>query len=245
MILVLMVTLARGESVELAIGGRMDAMKGTAAHSRARRLADAYRRQDDRSAHVRSGDELRREPRAGGIPDRRAARPARVPRAARPRALGTASAQDLHAGRRAHDRGTARRHLPREGRPHGQVLGQRRAPARPGHQPDVRRAGRRRERRDATCANARREDENFDPYEDDEAPEPEDTRAFASSAQVAELADELIVFQGETRHLLTAILAVVGPDRAHRRRGQRASLPALTSAPRLLSSAAFAAGAAT
>ena len=40
--------------------------------------------------------------------------------------------------------------------------------------------------------------------------EPEHTRAFASSAQVAELADELIVFQGETRHLLTAILAVVG-----------------------------------
>ena len=34
--------------------------------------------------------------------------------------------------------------------------------------------------------------------------------SFASSAQVAELADELIVFQGETRHLLTAILAVVG-----------------------------------
>lgn len=50
-----------------------------------------------------------------------------------------------------------------------------------------------------------------DPYEDDEPRETsEQQRSFASSAQVAELADELIVFQGETRHLLTAILAVVG-----------------------------------
>jgi hypothetical protein len=35
-------------------------------------------------------------------------------------------------------------------------------------------------------------------------------RSFASSAQVAELADELIVYQSETRHLLTAVLAVMG-----------------------------------
>jgi hypothetical protein len=33
---------------------------------------------------------------------------------------------------------------------------------------------------------------------------------YASSAQVAELADELIVYQSETRHLLTAVLAVMG-----------------------------------
>lgn len=36
------------------------------------------------------------------------------------------------------------------------------------------------------------------------------TRSYASSAQVAELADELIVYQSETRHLLTALLIVVG-----------------------------------
>jgi hypothetical protein len=34
--------------------------------------------------------------------------------------------------------------------------------------------------------------------------------SHASSAQVAELADELIVYQSETRHLLTALLIVVG-----------------------------------
>jgi len=39
---------------------------------------------------------------------------------------------------------------------------------------------------------------------------PRETRSYASSAQVAELADELIVYQGETRHLLTALLVVVG-----------------------------------
>jgi hypothetical protein len=56
-------------------------------------------------------------------------------------------------------------------------------------------------------------DDELDPYEDDETREGSDAgepRTYASSAQVAELADELIVFQGETRHLLTAILAVVG-----------------------------------
>jgi hypothetical protein len=54
-------------------------------------------------------------------------------------------------------------------------------------------------------------DHDIDPFDDDEArPDGEETKSFASSAQVAELADELIVFQGETRHLLTAILAVVG-----------------------------------
>jgi hypothetical protein len=38
-----------------------------------------------------------------------------------------------------------------------------------------------------------------------------DSRAkYASSSQVAELADELIVYQSETRHLLTALLIVVG-----------------------------------
>jgi hypothetical protein len=53
-------------------------------------------------------------------------------------------------------------------------------------------------------------DEDFDPFDGEEARDEGESRSFASSAQVAELADELIVFQGETRHLLTAILAVVG-----------------------------------
>ena len=61
----------------------------------------------------------------------------------------------------------------------------------------------------ASARNAQRDDDDFDPYDDVERDEGE-PRAFASSAQVAELADELIVFQGETRHLLAAILAVVG-----------------------------------
>ena len=61
-------------------------------------------------------------------------------------------------------------------------------------------------------------DDEVDPYEDDardtrdprNARDEGEQRTYASSAQVAELADELIVFQGETRHLLTAVLAVVG-----------------------------------
>jgi hypothetical protein len=61
-----------------------------------------------------------------------------------------------------------------------------------------------------TARNAYRDDEELDPYEDDEARAADDQKSVASSAQIAELADELIVFQGETRHLLTAILAVVG-----------------------------------
>jgi hypothetical protein len=62
----------------------------------------------------------------------------------------------------------------------------------------------------APARNGRRDDDDLDPFDDDEARDDEDAKSFASSAQVAELADELIVFQGETRHLLTAILAVVG-----------------------------------
>lgn len=53
-------------------------------------------------------------------------------------------------------------------------------------------------------------DDEVDPYEDDGRDAREEQRSYASSAQVAELADELVVFQGETRHLLTAVLAVVG-----------------------------------
>jgi hypothetical protein len=62
----------------------------------------------------------------------------------------------------------------------------------------------------ASARQALRDDEDVDPYEDDAREDADATSAYASSAQVAELADELIVFQGETRHLLTAILAVVG-----------------------------------
>jgi len=64
------------------------------------------------------------------------------------------------------------------------------------------------------------DDEEYDrdrererPYEDEEdfgRGARESRPSFASSAQVAELADELIVYQSETRHLLTAVLAVMG-----------------------------------
>lgn len=60
-----------------------------------------------------------------------------------------------------------------------------------------------------SARNAHRDDEELDPYEQDESREVDDQKSVASSAQIAELADEFIVFQGETRHLLTAILAVV------------------------------------
>jgi hypothetical protein len=57
----------------------------------------------------------------------------------------------------------------------------------------------------------RGERDDLDPFDDDDTRAgSEETKSYASSAQVAELADELIVFQGETRHLLTAILAVAG-----------------------------------
>jgi hypothetical protein len=52
-----------------------------------------------------------------------------------------------------------------------------------------------------------RDDEGDDDFARDERPS---RAAYASSAQVAELADELIVYQSETRHLLTAVLAVMG-----------------------------------
>lgn len=62
-----------------------------------------------------------------------------------------------------------------------------------------------------TRRRTRFDDDDVDPYEDDyqdsEAPA---RSSFASSTQVSELADELVVFQGETRHLLNAILWVVG-----------------------------------
>ena len=59
--------------------------------------------------------------------------------------------------------------------------------------------------------NARRDDDDIDPFDDDEARvDDADPKSLASSAQVAELADELIVFQSETRHLLNAILVVGG-----------------------------------
>jgi hypothetical protein len=60
------------------------------------------------------------------------------------------------------------------------------------------------------------DDEDYDRERDLDGDEeyPRDGResrsAYASSAQVAELADELIVYQSETRHLLTAVLAVMG-----------------------------------
>jgi hypothetical protein len=61
-----------------------------------------------------------------------------------------------------------------------------------------------------------RDDDDYDRERDLDGDEkyPRDGREsrspYATSAQVAELADELIVYQSETRHLLTAVLAVMG-----------------------------------
>jgi len=52
-----------------------------------------------------------------------------------------------------------------------------------------------------------RDRDRDDDYDGDER---ETRSSYASSAQVAELADELIVYQSETRHLLTAVLVVMG-----------------------------------
>ena len=115
MILVLMVTLNRGESVELASGGRMETMKGMLRiRERGGLLARADGKTQGRLTFVPETVSARQS-RAAGVPGRRAARAARVPRAARPRARRKAAAQDLHAGRRAHDGRTARRDLSREG----------------------------------------------------------------------------------------------------------------------------------
>ena len=209
MILVLMVSLARGESVELASGGRMDAMKGLL---RIRERGGLLTRTDGKTTgrltfvpETNSG--VTRGPAEFQVDVPLGPREFRVlldlGRSGRlPHKIFMQAGERTIAG----PRGVSYRAKDGRTSKYWDNIAHRRVPVTnltfvvP---VDVANAG-------TQPRNARREDENFDPYEDDEAPEPEGARAFASSAQVAELADELIVFQGETRHLLTAILAVAG-----------------------------------
>lgn len=211
MILVLMVTLNRGESVELASGGRMETMNGML---RIRERGGLLTTRADGKTAGRLT--FVPETASGG---NRAPAEFQVDVPLGPREfrvlldLGRAGRLPhkifMQAGERtiAGPRGVIYR--ARDGRT-GKFwdnVGHRRVPVSsltfvvP---VDVANAGR------PPARDARRDDDAFDPYEDDDARDRDDTKSFASSAQVAELADELIVFQGETRHLLTAILAVVG-----------------------------------
>ena len=210
MILVLMVTLNRGESVELASGGRMEMMKGMLRiRERGGLLTRADGKMNGRLTFVP-------ETASGG---QRAPAEFQVDVPLGPREfrvlldLGRAGRLPhkifMQAGERtiAGPRGvTYQAKGGRTGKFWDNVA-HRRVPVSsltfvvP---VDVANAG------GPAARDARREDDDFDPFEDDEPRESDDQKPFASSAQVAELADELIVFQGETRHLLTAILAVVG-----------------------------------
>ena len=209
MILVLMVTLNRGESVELASGGRMETMKGMLRiRERGGLLTRADGKTNGRLTFVP-------ETASGG---QRAPAEFQVDVPLGPREfrvlldLGRAGRLPhkifMQAGERtiAGPRGvTYQAKNGRTGKFWDNVA-HRRVPVSsltfvvP---VDVANAG-------GPAARDARRDEDFDPFEDDEPRESDDEKAFASSAQVAELADELIVFEGETRHLLTAILAVVG-----------------------------------
>ena len=209
MILVLMVTLNRGESVELASGGRMEMMKGMLRiRERGGLLTRADGKMNGRLTFVP-------ETSSGGA---RAPAEFQVDVPLGPREfrvlldLGRAGRLPhkifMQAGERtiAGPRGVSYRAKNGRTGKFWDNVAHRRVPVSsltfvvP---VDVANAG------GPAARDARREDD-FDPFEDDESREPDDEKAFASSAQVAELADELIVFQGETRHLLTAILAVVG-----------------------------------
>lgn len=210
MILVLMVTLNRGESVELASGGRMEAMKGML---RIRERGGLLTRADGKS-----------NGRLTFVPEtvsgaNRAPAEFQVDVPLGPREfrvlldLGRAGRLPhkifMQAGERtiAGPRGVIYRARGGRTGKFWDNVAHRRVPVSsltfvvP---VDVANAG------TAPARNARRDDEDFDPFDDDDTQEADDQKSFASSAQVAELADEFIVFQGETRHLLTAILAVVG-----------------------------------
>ena len=209
MILVLMVTLNRGESVELASGGRLESMKGMLRiRERGGLLARADGKTNGRLTFVP-------ETASGG---NRAPAEFQVDVPLGPREfrvlldLGRAGRLPhkvfMQAGERtiAGPRGVTYRSKDGRTGKFWDNVAHRRVPVSsltfvvP---VDVANAG-------GPSRNARREDDDFDPYEDDDPRDSNDAKSFASSSQVAELADELIVFQGETRHLLTAILAVVG-----------------------------------
>jgi hypothetical protein len=209
MILVLMVTLNRGESVELASGGRLESMKGMLRiRERGGLLTRADGKTNGRLTFVP-------ETASGG---NRAPAEFQVDVPLGPREfrvlldLGRAGRLPhkvfMQAGERTITGPRGVTYRAKDGRT-GKFwdnVAHRRVPVSsltfvvP---VDVANAG-------GPSRNARRDDDDFDPYEDDDPRDSNDAKSFASSAQVAELADELIVFQGETRHLLTAILAVVG-----------------------------------
>ena len=209
MILVLMVTLNRGESVELAIGGRMETMKGMLRiRERGGLLARADRKTQGRLTYVpetvsgggRAPPEFQIDVPLGPREFRVLLDLGRAGRL--PHKIFMQAGERTKAGARGV---TYRAKDGRTGKFWDNVAHRRVAvssltfvvPV------DVANAG------GPSARNAYRDDEELDTHEPDEAREADDSKSFASSAQVAELADELIVFQGETRHLLTAILAVV------------------------------------
>lgn len=210
MILVLMVTLNRGESVELASGGRLEMMKGMLRiRERGGLLTRADGKTNGRLTFVpESASGSERAPAEFQVDVPLGPREFRVlldlGRAGRlPHKIFMQAGDRTIAGPRGV---TYRAKNGRTGKFWDNVA-HRRVPVSsltfvvP---VDVANAGR------PAARDARREDDDFDPLEDEEPHESGDEKPFASSAQVAELADELIVFQGETRHLLNAILAVVG-----------------------------------
>ena len=208
MILVLMVTLARAESVELASGGRLESMKGMLRiRERGGLLTRADGKTNGRLTFVpESSSGTKRGPAEFQVDVPLGPREFRVlldlGRAGRlPHKIFMQAGERTIVGPRGV---TYRSSKGRTGK-YWDNIAHRRVPVTsltfvvP---VDVANSGR---------ANRDRYDDEDEPYdrEDDEATSEREQR-FASSAQVAELADELIVFQGETRHLLTAILAVVG-----------------------------------
>ena len=211
MILVLMVTLARAESVELASGGRLESMKGMLRiRERGGLLTRADGKTNGRLTFVpESSSGTKRGPAEFQVDVPLGPREFRVlldlGRAGRlPHKIFMQAGERTIVGPRGV---TYRSSNGRTGK-YWDNIAHRRVPVTsltfvvP---VDVANAGRPNSRADRYDE----EDEPFDRDDEDESRDRE-PRAFASSAQVAELADELIVFQGETRHLLTAILAVVG-----------------------------------
>lgn len=210
MILVLMVTLNRGESVELASGGRLELMKGMLRiRERGGLLTRADGKTNGRLTYVpETVSGSNRAPAEFQVDVPLGPREFRVlldlGRAGRlPHKIFMQAGERTIAGPRGV---TYRVKSGRTGKFWDNVA-HRRVPVSsltfvvP---VDVANAG------GGAAGNARRGDEDFDPFDDDDPREGDDEKSFASSAQVAELADEFIVFQGETRHLLTAILAVAG-----------------------------------
>jgi len=212
MILVLKVTLHRGESVELASGGRLEALQGMLrVRERGGLLARADGRTSGKLTFVpESSSGSNRAPAEFQVDVPLGPREFRVlldlGRAGRlPHKIFMQAGERTALGPRGL---TYRSRNGRTGKYWDNVAHRRLAVANLTFVVPVDIAN-------APMANPRRggrgfDDDDVDPYEDDVAGEEQDGRRFASSTQVAELADELIVFQGETRHLLNAILVVVG-----------------------------------